>query len=246
MHLRLAMGDGIGVIGLAVLATVSAACDNGLAGGPVAGSYNVCATWDGGPDASSLLPPRPTGAGIAAGANVVLAVSRIDFGDTDSSGLPSTAWQHLGLNIDGKVTTACSTDVCTPVPGSSRQVQVDGDDGIDNSFGSQLMPIIDTVDSTFDTDAPTRLRLGGATMLVQLDGLGSSPDYATLDGALLHAVATAAPRWDGTDVRAVDTASLIDAGVTRPLAAMPGGYMTARTWVSSIARSAAAGSRQRR
>ena len=143
---------------------------------------------------ASLLPPRPTGTGVAASGSVVLAVSRIDFGDTDSSGLPSgTAWQHLGLNIDGKVTSACSTDVCTQVPGSSLQVQVDGDDGIDNSFGSQLMPIIDTVDANFDTVATKLLRQCGETLLRELEGLGSSPDYATLGGALLHAVGHGGP-----------------------------------------------------
>ena len=39
------------------------------------------------------------------------------------------AWKDFGYNLDDKVTGASSTDVCTLVAGSSKQVQVDGTKG---------------------------------------------------------------------------------------------------------------------
>lgn len=53
-----------------------------------------------------------------------------------------TAWMGLGYNLDGKCTTATSTDVCTQVQGSPKSEQIDGTGGIDNSFGENVCPIL--------------------------------------------------------------------------------------------------------
>src|SRR5208337_3872196 len=83
------------------------------------------------------LPPDPGGPAPTGTSTSVLAVSQLYYGDTDRNGTADpNAWQLYGLNIDGKTTTASSTNVCTLVAGSSKQVQVDGPNGVDNSFGA--------------------------------------------------------------------------------------------------------------
>ena len=62
------------------------------------------------------LPPRPKAPAETGNAPTVFAISKMYFGDTDRTGHPSdTAWTAYGLNIDGKVTSARSTNTCTLV-----------------------------------------------------------------------------------------------------------------------------------
>jgi hypothetical protein len=72
---------------------------------------------------------------------VSLAMTQVNFGDTPDP----TAWQTIGFDLDGKCTTATSTDVCMLMAGAPQSTQTDGMRGIDNSFGANLCPILDTV-----------------------------------------------------------------------------------------------------
>jgi hypothetical protein len=67
-------------------------------------------------------------------------MTRVNFGDSPTA----DAWKQIGFNLDGKFTTATSTDVCQLVEGAMPAAQDDGQDGIDNSFGENLCPILDT------------------------------------------------------------------------------------------------------
>lgn len=182
---------------------------------------------------AGVVPAEPTGAPAPGSGSTLLAISKVYYGDTDTSGSPSNlAWKQFGLNIDGKVTSSCSVDVCTLVAGASTANQIDGDDGIDNSFGSNVMPLIGTLDPMFSVDGNNQLTAGDATTLLQLDGTGASPSYSPFPGALLRATpASSAPRWDGSDVRDVDTSSLAGGSLSEPLAVVSGGYMNQRMWV---------------
>jgi hypothetical protein len=225
---------------LALLALAPAACtsqifdDGTSASGPGAGSPPACEPLppptcpDGNiaPNAG-ILPARPSSGGVAGSERTVLAISRLYFGDTDRSGSPcSGAWNAYGLDIDGKDTTVTSTDVCTPVAGASCQTPQDGENGIDNSFGANLLPIATTLVSTYTQTANESLTAGDSTLLIAVDGLGSAATYTSLPGTLLHALPMNRPRWDGTDVRAVDQAS-------EPGVALSGGYMNNRVWVGA-------------
>jgi hypothetical protein len=181
------------------------------------------------PEAGTGLPPDPGGPAPTSTATSVLAISQLFYGDTDRSGNPSTtAWEAYGLDLDGKITTASSTDVCSLQPGSSRQVQVDGNDGIDNSFGSQIMPILETLDSTFSQEGNAALQAGDATPLFSLLGLGNGDDYSPLPGTFSRAApSTTAPLWNGSDVRNVDSNTL-------PVS-FSAGYMNQRVWVGEPA-----------
>ncbi len=77
------------------------------------------------------------------GPPTVLAVNQLLFGDGNSG-----QWKTFGFDIDGLVSTAQSTNLCQlndlavasdPYP--------DGNNGIDNSFGKNLLPLILDVDA---------------------------------------------------------------------------------------------------
>lgn len=104
------------------------------------------------------------------------AVSQIFLGDTTRSGQASpTAWKDYGYNLDGKVSTKDSTDVCKP-PGNNRAAKDDGTNGIDNSFGNIILPFITSVAGA---DAPAKLNAaltnGDFTIMLDVTGLSDDP-----------------------------------------------------------------------
>lgn len=188
-----------------------------------------------------MLPPKPSAPAATANTATVFAISKFYFGDADRSGrASSTAWQTFGLNIDGKVTAANSTDVCKLVPGALRCTQLDGDNGIDNSFGENVLGAIHTLNAMYDSYANNAIKEGGGTLLIRLDSLGPSDAYSQLPGALYRATPTSQRlKWDGTDIRAVDPVSLAGGDTSKPVAVLPDGYMNSRVWVSGISAGAA-------
>ncbi|HEX8789448.1 MAG TPA: hypothetical protein VF765_00750 [Polyangiaceae bacterium] len=199
---------------------------------PTKSCCDCCAAPAVGTDAG-LIPQRPGGpAAPASNGPTVFAVSRFYFGDTDRSGKASTdAWAKLGLNIDGKTTSELSNDTCKLVTGAPCATQLDGDNGIDNSFGANLMPIIGVFNATYSAYANRAIQKGGPTLLIELDGLGPDADYAPQAGALYRATAVQNPMWDGRDVRNFDPASLVTGDISRPAAVFFNGFMRDRTWV---------------
>jgi hypothetical protein len=98
-------------------------------------------TADAGTDVDAAAVGAPPKSALR---QVSLAMTRVNFGDTSTPG----AWKQIGFNLDGKVTTAISTDVCQLVPGAVPAEQDDGQDGIDNSFGENICPILDPLRET--------------------------------------------------------------------------------------------------
>jgi hypothetical protein len=133
----------LAALAVAACAVASAitSCSGNLATSPTA------TTADGGPSADAGLDvdAGPVGAPpTSALRQVSLAMSRVNFGDSPTA----DAWKQIGFNLDGKVTTATSTDVCALVPGANAAEQDDGQDGIDNSFGENICPILDMLDES--------------------------------------------------------------------------------------------------
>jgi hypothetical protein len=134
----------------------------GGAAGGCGSSGNVAPGDDGGTDvtvADGGGDSAPDGAGDAApdgpgddggpgsdaaplpGSN--FAFRQYFLGDTTRAGVKSaSAWKDFGTNIDGKVTTTASTDVCTLAVAAPKNVQNDGTGGIDNSWGQNLIPLL--------------------------------------------------------------------------------------------------------
>lgn len=93
---------------------------------------------------------------IGCGSNCpkILVVRGLFLGDSDRSFMTSpTAWKQFGLDIDGKTTSNVSSDVCKRQPGAPSSIQTDGTGGIDNSFGANFVPLIQSAASL-----PTRSR----------------------------------------------------------------------------------------
>jgi hypothetical protein len=95
--------------------------------------------------------------------------------------------------------------VCTLVPGASKQVQVDGIGGIDNSWGANVMPILETLASNFSQTENNQLQAGAPTQLLYVVGFDNSAGNMTsatglsgvaLTGANYSANGGTTPTWD--------------------------------------------------
>lgn len=121
------------------------ACGGQLGGGADGGDAGPTPTT---PDAWPS-PPAVNLCGTGSTCRGVFVMKTPYLGDKDRGGTtPSTtAWKNFGENIDGRVSDSKSTDVCTRAAGAPSSVQVDGTAGIDNSFGANTVPILQSVGS---------------------------------------------------------------------------------------------------
>jgi hypothetical protein len=116
--------------------------------------------------------PPQCGADAAVPGNAVsslsITMSSIDLGE--GSPPSTTYWQGLGFNIDGKCTTATSTDVCALASDASAENQVDGVEGRDNAWGKVLLPLLfaSTPNAT-----PSATASSAASYLVLVAGSGT-------------------------------------------------------------------------
>jgi hypothetical protein len=208
---------------LSILAACGSSSNSASSGD---GGADAPATPDAAPDASptaDAAPDAPTTPTPCTGpwcnAQVVLAVDHVFLGDKDWNGTPNNAaYRSLGMNIDGKVTSRTSTDVCTLAPGATLSAQTDVTNGIDNSYGSNILPVIVSTSSGAvpDDDIDGRISKNGAfTMLIALNGVGgANPTAAMLgSGPLGHA-----PAWDGSDAWPIDRATLVGGDTATPRA----------------------------
>jgi hypothetical protein len=130
---------------------------------------------------SGQPPAPPTTTTPASMKTETFAVKYLFLGEADRSngGAPgstppsNSAWKAYGYNLDGKVTTATSTDVCTLAAGAPKDNQIDGNNGIDNSFGSVILPIIQSAASlpAPSTTITTAIDSGKFTILMEIVGL---------------------------------------------------------------------------
>jgi hypothetical protein len=203
-------------------------CSMGVCfGGPDAGGAND--------DAAGTVPPDPGGPAPGGGTPAFLGVYKLYYGDRDPDGTPDpSAWRQYGLNIDGKITTRSSTDVCTLVSGAGRDTQTDGDNGIDNSFGNNILPILESITGDLSTAANTNIGNGAATSLLLVDAIGLGPSYSPLLVSVYEAAPTASPpAWNGLDVRQINSPMPTTSDLAPPLLRFPASYMNQRTLVAA-------------
>jgi len=152
----------------AVDAGVDARHDQGVDAGP---GQDVSVN-----DAEGGLP-QPSGSPTTSDAGINFAMHYLWLGDTDQSSAfmaDPSAWETFGYNIDGKITTSASTDVCTLAQDAPSTVQTDGMDGADNSFGLNIVGGLAIVFAGVSKNLSSRIAAGGFTIL--LDTTGLSPD----------------------------------------------------------------------
>ncbi|MEO6420747.1 MAG: hypothetical protein ABIP39_15150 [Polyangiaceae bacterium] len=123
----------------------------------------------------------------------------------------TTAWKKFGYNIDGKVSTRNSTDVCKVSNSGPKSVHDNGDNGIDNSFGANILPI---VLNTAGAEGPSKINQaitdGSFTIMFDVLGLDDSPTQTNtgltaqvLAGGAFDAVGKTKPTFTMADNWAV-------------------------------------------
>lgn len=187
--------------------------------------------------------PEPGPQAPGDGPGVVYVVDQIFVGDTNWDGSPNkaTGWKQFGLNLDGKVSTKDSVDLCKPASsGVPSAVYPDGDEGIDNSFGKNLLPITLGLAPDYAFQLNDSIDAGALSALMAIDGLGSSADYNPLSARYYAAGDLGAtPTFDGSDKFPVTFESLTDPNdVLSAKVQFPSSYLTGNTWVSGISSTA--------
>lgn len=169
-----------------------------------------------------------------------LALQVLRIGDTLPNGNPSAiAWKQYGVNIDGKVSTAQSVDLCKPVMGATPSaVYPDGDNGIDNGFGKNILPIMTSLASDFSTQVNDAIAQGRHTFMLRIQGI--SPGQTGTFATQLYSAAMqngSIPSWQGGDVWPVRSDCLIGGDLSTPKTVFPSATVSldaagARIWQS--------------
>lgn len=122
--------------------------------------------------ATKQPPKRPSGPTTTETATKTFAVKQLFLGDAPRSGPPTnTAWKKFGYDLDGKISTKDSTDVCKLPPGGDKVYKEDGDQGIDNSFGHNLISLITSLSPSAATDLNASITDGNFTLMFSVTGL---------------------------------------------------------------------------
>ena len=184
----------------------------------------------------AVPPPPPESGGTLSGDGYVFAVSKLFLGDTTRAGAPDpNAWKVFGYNLDARVSTKASVDLCQPSKGAApNSVYPDGTNGIDNSFGKNLLPIITGLAPDASSQVNEELAAGSFTIMVSMEGLGSEPDYLdVLSKLYAGSTLPTVPRFDGTDEWPVVPELLEDpTDISTAKVQFPTAYVNGHTWVS--------------
>jgi hypothetical protein len=224
--------SGLATTALLASAALGTACGGGGTGGSTSGTGGSSATGD---HADPPAPgPMKEGDGAA---SVTMAISKLYLGDTNRDGTPNkvNGWKQYGYDLDGKISTTASTDLCKPRNNAPpKNVYPDGDKGIDNSFGKNILGIILGIAA----DAPTKVNQGIAdgkfTIMLDMQKLGTGTDYNPILTRLYGgADLGTAPKWDGTDKWPVIQELLSNpSDIKSAKVQFPSAYVVGNTWVS--------------
>jgi len=141
------------------------------------------------------------------------AMNQMFLGDTDPNGTPNptNGWKQYGFDIDGRISTKASTDLCKPSTGGNvAAVYPDGNAGIDNSFGKNILPIVLGLASDLTAVNNENIAMGRHTYLLSLEN--ADQDLCTSQSAMfLGGNLGKVPLFDGSDLWPIDSSSLVDA-----------------------------------
>jgi hypothetical protein len=135
------------------------------------------------------------------------AARKVYLGETDRTGTSvPNAWKQYGRDIDGITTvTGSEGDVCKRIGGATASSMADGEGGIDNSFGRNIIAFILGLQPTPTKSTNTLIEGGGRTPLLSFATPPKQTGVAPF--ALVTAESTIAPKWDGNDSRPIAESS---------------------------------------
>jgi hypothetical protein len=202
-------------------------------------SVAACSVYDPGliDNGLATTPDRPP-ASTSSPADDVEAVFAFRNVSLHQSG---DRWRRFGLDLDGMNTT--SIDEPAECVAANGNPPLDGDKGIDNSFGQHVLPTIVSLIACLEDNIALNQGLGFGTVLLRLREWNGTPNDAKVDVSVLAAVdgtslddvsdlewggpdgatlmmpggreAAPPPAWDGEDVFFVDPSSLVAGDLDR-------------------------------
>lgn len=231
----------VGTLGLSVALN----CGGGTAdtstsgsGGSTGHGTGTMATGTTGAGMSQEPPPAGPMKAPDGAASTTFAISKLYLGNTDPDGKPDPAngWKKFGYNLDGIISTQTTPGLCKPRNNANpKNVHTDGTNGIDNSFGKNILPVVIGLSS----DAPQKINdginAGKFTIMLDMQKLGTGGDYNPMTTQLYAGGDLGGmPKFDGTDKWPVRPELLNDPmDITKgSKISFPMSYVTANTWVS--------------
>lgn len=188
-------------------------------------------------------PARPSGEAKPSGTGKTLwlAFRKYELGSVDPAGIDDLlAWSVHGYDLDHICTTKADSianiGTCRRPEGAQQDSLVDGERCRDNNFGRHVGTILRSAAPDTEKNLAEQLGLGAATWLLRIDDVDPAADdpYAP---AMLYRVAdermsAIKMMWDGTDVRAIHSDTVLDGDVDRGVFTLPSGYVAKGVWVS--------------
>jgi hypothetical protein len=201
-------------------------------------------------DADADLPPlrvpaRPSGDAVASGKGKTLwlAARRYSYGMADLAGVESeVAWMDYGYDLDEQCTmareSAENTGTCLRPAMAKPDSLLDGARCRDNNFGRHVGALLRASLPAGESTLNGLVGGGSTTWVLRIDDVDITANDAYAPGAFYRTgddrMAMPAPTWEGSDVRTVQTSSLIDGDVNRPVITFPRGYISNGVWVSGV------------
>lgn len=148
----------------------------------------------GGGDQTGKIVPAKEGSPTASTEERVFAINSLSLGEADRAGNKNKdAWKKYGYNLDGVVTEvsgATSPDlgrVCKRVQGAPPTLHQDGDEGTDNSFGKEILKLLEPFTPTPSKTITDSIAKGDFTIMLKVVGLTDEPEQTNTDlsGTLL-------------------------------------------------------------
>jgi hypothetical protein len=152
---------------------------SGSSSGGSTGGGDTCTATSG-----CVTPPPSPSTPTAATASHNYALKALYLGDRPrgQTAADPNAWQTFGYNLDNLTTNAASTDVCTLAPMAPKSNQTDGNGGIDNSFGQNILPIVLSAGGDVSTTLNSSIQQGVFSLLQYIQGIDDTAIPQTASG----------------------------------------------------------------
>ncbi|MGB5809434.1 MAG: hypothetical protein WBG86_02815 [Polyangiales bacterium] len=150
-------------------------------------------------EGSATLPARPASS-TSSDVDAVEATFALYSVSLDQTG---ARWMRLGLDLDG-VDTASIDDAAECLAANGRP-QLDGEKGIDNSFGQHVLPALVSLIACMEDDIALNQGRGLGTLLLGIRGWNGTSNDAAVEVSLWTSVDgtsetdVSEPRWGGTE-----------------------------------------------